>query len=169
VSDRNKGLIEKYRVERTDGKSAPGQKHAGCFHFVLDIACDLYALPALAAYANACQREYGPLAADLMAIVAAKRDALRMPTPEQAEFEAAWRGQIHADIAFHDGYQSGLRDARAEAYFDLCTRCRSGEPIFAPTFPALGETGNTMWNHGPFALCGAHELRSRDAVRQHTQ
>ena len=35
-ADKNKGLYQKYRVERTDGSSAPGCKHEKCRYFVLD-------------------------------------------------------------------------------------------------------------------------------------
>lgn len=70
MGDRTKGLIEKFHVERTDGKSAPGQKHDGCEYFVLDITHDPHALPALAAYAASCRADYPLLASDLDAIIA---------------------------------------------------------------------------------------------------
>lgn len=46
----------KFIVERTDGRSAPGEKHHGCEYFVLDTTHDIYAVPALEAYARACER-----------------------------------------------------------------------------------------------------------------
>ena len=67
MDDRTRGLYGKFRVERTDGKSAAGQKHEGCDYFVLDLTHDPYALPALWAYARACEREYPELAEDLWA------------------------------------------------------------------------------------------------------
>ena len=64
--DRTKtGLFNKFIVTRTDGKSAPGQKHDGCDYFVLDITHDPHAQAALAAYANSCEADYPLLARDL--------------------------------------------------------------------------------------------------------
>jgi hypothetical protein len=60
-----RGLYGKYRVERTDGKSAPGAKHHGCEYFVLDLTHDRFAREALTAYARACADEYPTLANDL--------------------------------------------------------------------------------------------------------
>jgi len=57
----------KYRVERTDGSHVPGQKHARCEYFVLDLKHDRFAGPALRAYADACEAEYPLLARDLRA------------------------------------------------------------------------------------------------------
>lgn len=62
---RTRGLYDKYRVERTDGSSAPGGKHEWCRHFVLDVGCDPHAIPALLAYAESCQRDYPLLARDI--------------------------------------------------------------------------------------------------------
>lgn len=65
MGDRNRGLYGKFYVERTDGKSAPGEKHHGCEYFLLDLNHDKYAVPALRSYAEHCQAEYPLLAADL--------------------------------------------------------------------------------------------------------
>ena len=67
ISDKNKGLYQKFDVRRTDGGSEPGQKHHGCDYFVLDLTHDKHGRAALAAYANACEHEYPHLAADLRA------------------------------------------------------------------------------------------------------
>lgn len=67
MGDRNKGLYGKFFVERTDGKSAPGEKHHGCEYFILDMTHDKYAVPALRAYAEHCLAEYPLLHDDLMA------------------------------------------------------------------------------------------------------
>ena len=69
MGDKTKGLYEKFRVERTDGTSAPGKKHDGCQAFVLDVTHDPHALPALAAYAASCRAEYPLLAADIDAMI----------------------------------------------------------------------------------------------------
>lgn len=63
-------LLEKFKVVRTDGSSAPGGKHEGCRYFVLDIACDPYARPALGAYAAACAERHPVLAQSLQAWLA---------------------------------------------------------------------------------------------------
>lgn len=65
MNDTARGLYEKYRVERTDGSSAPGKKHDGCAFFVLDLEHDAHALPALEAYIDSCVGEYPLLADDL--------------------------------------------------------------------------------------------------------
>jgi hypothetical protein len=64
MGDRTRGLYEKFRVERTDGESAPGGKHEGCEYFVLDLTHDPHALPAILAYAKSCESEYPMLASD---------------------------------------------------------------------------------------------------------
>lgn len=63
------GLYGKFRVERTDGKSAPGEKHDGCEYFVLDLTHDPFALPAIRAYAQACRVDHPDLSRDLVRIV----------------------------------------------------------------------------------------------------
>ena len=65
MGDTSRGLYGKFFVERTDGKSAPGQKHHDCDYFVLDITHDPYAKAALLAYADSCEAQYPLLAADL--------------------------------------------------------------------------------------------------------
>lgn len=69
MGDRTRGLYNKFKtVERTDGQSAPGQKHHGCRYFVIDLDHDQFAGAALCAYANACEEEYPLLAHDLREI-----------------------------------------------------------------------------------------------------
>lgn len=63
--DPGRGLYEKFRIERIDGTSAPGQKHDGCQCFVLDLTHDKHAWPALIAYAASCSAEFPKLADDL--------------------------------------------------------------------------------------------------------
>jgi len=62
TSDR---LHAKYHVARTDGRDRPGCDKADAAYFVLDTTHDPYARVALAAYADACERELPGLAADL--------------------------------------------------------------------------------------------------------
>lgn len=68
MGDKNRGLYGKFHIERTDGKSAPGQKHENCRYFVLDLDHDPFAMPALQAYAKACKEENPALAHDLLNI-----------------------------------------------------------------------------------------------------
>jgi hypothetical protein len=65
MGDPKRGLYNKFYVEREDGSSEPGGKHAGCDYFVLDLDHDPFAAPALRAYADACETEYPLLARDL--------------------------------------------------------------------------------------------------------
>lgn len=71
MSDKTKGLYNKFDVRRTDGNSEKGGKHHGCEYFVLDLSHDVHACAALSAYADSCEREYPLLAADLRKRVAA--------------------------------------------------------------------------------------------------
>lgn len=63
-----RGLYGKFRVERADGRSAPGERHDGCDYFVLDMTHDPYALRAIRAYADGCAVTHPRLAADLKAL-----------------------------------------------------------------------------------------------------
>ena len=63
--DTKQGVYEKYTVKRTDGRSEPGEKHAGCRHFVLDLDHDPHAVAALRAYAESCVENYPALAQEL--------------------------------------------------------------------------------------------------------
>lgn len=58
-------LAARYQVTRTDGTSDPGERHATCFLFVLDLDHDPFARAALAAYADAAEATHPTLAADL--------------------------------------------------------------------------------------------------------
>ncbi len=95
------GIYRKFRVERTDGRSAPGEKHDGCTYFVLDIDHDPHALPALRAYAEACKDTHPELSRDLLFALAAggafrstavalgfKMELRGVPSPESSEGEA---------------------------------------------------------------------------------
>ena len=65
MGDKTRGLYGKFNIGRTDGKSAPGEKHEGCEYFVLDLNHDPFAYNALIAYRDACREAYPLLAADL--------------------------------------------------------------------------------------------------------
>lgn len=66
VSDKDKGLYNKYDVQRNDGRSKKGQKHFECEYFVLDLTHDLHAASAITAYANSCAEEFPALVDDLL-------------------------------------------------------------------------------------------------------
>lgn len=65
MSDTERGYYRKFKVERTDGTSAPGEKHEDCEYFVLDLFHDPHAIPALEAYRAACMTTHPALADDL--------------------------------------------------------------------------------------------------------
>lgn len=65
MSDKTKGLYNKFDVRRADGSSEKGGKHHGCEYFVLDLSHDPHAPAALVAYADSCEPDYPQLAADL--------------------------------------------------------------------------------------------------------
>lgn len=67
MGDATRGLYEKFKVERTDGTSAPGDKHYGCEYFVLDMDHDEHARAAIEAYVKSLDGagQYPNLAADL--------------------------------------------------------------------------------------------------------
>lgn len=69
MGDKTRGLYNKFDVRRTDGSSAPGEKHHNCEYFVLDLDHDKHAVAAINAYADSCESEYPELAADLRARV----------------------------------------------------------------------------------------------------
>ncbi len=74
-----RGLYRKFIVERTDGQSAPGEKHEHCSYFVLDWTHDKHAGPALAAYAASCRSDYPALSAQLKAIADALTQSAGLP------------------------------------------------------------------------------------------
>jgi len=59
-------VFDKFRVERTDGSSEPGERHHGCPYWVLDLRHDPYAEPAVRAYAEACRETHPVLSASLI-------------------------------------------------------------------------------------------------------
>ena len=80
MGNESRGFYGKYVVYRVDGSNDPGKKHENCKHFVIDIDHDVYAVPALLAYADLCDDNYPVLANDLREICLAKEGK-----PEQDE------------------------------------------------------------------------------------
>lgn len=68
------GLYNKFKVTRTDGKDAAGEKHEHDEYFVLSLSTDKNSIPAICAYIEACKSEYPALAADLHAKIAEIND-----------------------------------------------------------------------------------------------
>lgn len=64
-SDKDRGLYQKFLVERADGSSEPGGRHHECRYFVLDLTHDPHALPAIKAYLKSCRKDHPVLADDL--------------------------------------------------------------------------------------------------------
>lgn len=60
--DRERGWYQKYEVKRLND---PSGKHQDCEFFVLDLEHDRFADVALRAYADACEKEFPALAADI--------------------------------------------------------------------------------------------------------
>lgn len=58
-------IYRKFNVSRTDGRDKRGGKHDSCDYFVLDVTHDPHALPALQAYADACEETHPLLAEDI--------------------------------------------------------------------------------------------------------
>lgn len=69
MDDKNRGLYNKFKVERVDGRSAPGEKHANCSYLVLDLMHDPFARDAAIAYADSCEQGYPLLAKDIRKII----------------------------------------------------------------------------------------------------
>lgn len=84
------GVYEKYHVRRTDGQSRKGKKHDRCIYFVLDLDHDPFAVPALAAYAEACRKEHPALAKDLRDFVRFKRQKWRKTQMFPTAFYPQW-------------------------------------------------------------------------------
>lgn len=72
---KQKGIISKFHVTRVDGKDAPGEKHHGCWYWCLDPRDDPFSIPALLAYADACEDGgFAKLAAELRGVANLHQD-----------------------------------------------------------------------------------------------
>lgn len=132
MGDKTRGLYEKFRVERTDGKSAPGEKHDGCEYFVLDVTHDPYAADALRAYAHASAAEYPLLADDV-------RKMAEFTTPAAPLAPALPRSEREQRIA---------AQARAATWREAAELVRKGAPIAespGPLFAGGARTAERCW------------------------
>lgn len=99
-SDKTRGLYNKYRVERVDGKvKGP--------YFVLGYTTDPHARAALATYAASCRQSNAALAADLQA------ELLKSVPPESEDEASGPRVANDKERAFAQGL-----DTRLEGFFD---------------------------------------------------
>lgn len=93
--DKKRGVYKKWAMKRLND---PDGKHDDCFIFVLDIDHDPFAVPALNAYIDACEHEYGPLAFDLTNVLTSKgavtKDMLNITI--LACLEALQKGELDA-------------------------------------------------------------------------
>lgn len=99
ANDTERGLYEKFRVERTDGRSVEGEKHEDCCYFVLDLTHDPLAYPALITYARKCADKYPGLADDLLRLA---RGMIPMLVEKQMnewtpEHREQWARFVHND------------------------------------------------------------------------
>jgi hypothetical protein len=74
MSDKDRGLYQKFCVSRNDGRDRDGDKHNNCRYFVLDMTCDKHALPAIRAYATSCRVTHPLLSRDLWKWIHAEDD-----------------------------------------------------------------------------------------------
>lgn len=85
LSNTKRGFYQKYQIRRVDGSTKEGQKHEKCHFFTLDIEHDKFAIPAINAYADACEGTHPQLAKDLRQLlvehVSASGDASAITTP----------------------------------------------------------------------------------------
>lgn len=79
------GVYRKYLVKRLRDRE---KKHARCEFFVLDMMHDPFAIPALTAYAEACEATHPELAEDLRTKIAAmhgRQASGSMPSPSSRD------------------------------------------------------------------------------------
>lgn len=65
VKHKDRGIYNKFIVYRNDNRDVCGKKHFNCDYFVLDLTHDPFAIPAIKAYARACNNEFPKLAEEL--------------------------------------------------------------------------------------------------------
>ncbi len=141
------GLYEKFIVTRTDGKSAPGQKHHGCEYFVLDVDHDPFAGPALEAYANACRSKFELLAQDMQIRAANNRMKFgEEPHPAPSQIRATEEMALAAfEVCRKSAYRTGAhmysiwltepqetRDKWVEGINAALAKLPAGPPIAGP-------------------------------------
>lgn len=109
-TDQQQGVYNKYKVTRTDGKP----NKAGAEFFVLDLANDKYAKPAIAAYAEACMAEYPQLAKDIAARWLVTPEAPAPQPPSVSAAVAPGREWAQMRITVDRMMQKGLSETTAK-------------------------------------------------------
>jgi hypothetical protein len=107
MGDTTRGVYDKFRVIRRDGRGRQGEKHYGCEYFVLDLDHDAHALPALLAYASSCEAEYPLLARDIRE-KARRRGLPVVESSARAKLEA-----VRARLADAAQFAVGTRELRS--------------------------------------------------------
>jgi hypothetical protein len=127
--DRQKGLdLDKYKVERADGSTREGGKHADCKYFVLDLRHDKFAGNALEAYAQACKEEYPRLSLELREVaqvILVKN--IQVEKIERTERSARCPSCYGTGIRAHEGSLGGTIRCECGARPTppgYCTNCR---------------------------------------------
>lgn len=118
--DRERGIYEKFKVERTDGSSAPGGKHEKCFYFVLDTVHDPFAITALQAYARVCRKDYPLLANDIESLLEAGRPIVMSPVASSNVNSVGYdAGSKVLRVKFNSGGLYEYMGVPPEAYSEL--------------------------------------------------
>lgn len=117
VPSTGQGAFRKYNVSRVDGSDAPGGKHHGERYFVLAVDSDPFAVPAITAYAAACEATHLELADELREKWGAKTNT----QPDEDELEDMARSAFEVAMSFGVSVDAFLRLAR-----DVAHRCQKG-------------------------------------------
>jgi len=120
VTDLERGIYRKYEVRRLND---PTGKHAECEYYVLDWKHDKFTIPAVLAYAAACEAEFPELARDLRA-----RAALASPAQAAARFVCSKCGSAGDCAPTCDG---AMAPAQAAAPCPGCV-CADTEHRYCP-------------------------------------
>jgi hypothetical protein len=116
------GIEHNYHVKRVDGRDAPGEKHEKCFKFVLDVEHDPFAKKALAAYADACAKEFPLLAADIRAKIGGEAAQSEVYDPIRDEKKPMsvdeWRAQVRGavDVYVEDALNLEARASKKNTF-----------------------------------------------------
>lgn len=95
-------IHRKFDVKRTDRRDRnPGDKHYGCFHWVLDIDHDPHAMPTMGFYAKLCKETHPQLSSDIMMVVKGLRDPHSTPVPTDLIFKV---GPVSAFVLLEDNW-----------------------------------------------------------------
>lgn len=124
------GVFRKFNVQRTDGSDQPGGKHHGCEYFVLDVAHDQHAKPALEAYAVACATTHPQLSADMR-----ERYGLQAQADTSVLQAAPWPPQAAAEpVAYCVYFPTEQRQEYCQDLDELCEDLTNLEHEITPLY-----------------------------------